>query len=347
MEQIRSLVAFTVTELGSIPADLYFTGATGGRSSIMLRYTNPENTQDITIFESPWIGSPEQTSWEVGPSAQVMTVSINGVPGEYVSGSFVSDSGGPANWDSTFDMQTLHWVKDEVFIEMQYFGAAGKVSLSGMVDLAASLTTRSVSALLPPMPATPTPEVMDFSTTYPLALAQAEEKAGFKVRLPARMPTALLPEPVRALYLNPTNDPNTIFMGYHVIMMFFPVNPAAFGDPRGSDGLVLSEELLSDPTGCALCGFKVGTSDDVWADSDHTDEFVGGGIETVSIGDVEGQFVIGVWSGQNNDGTWFWDNTFGWPMSLRWQANGMAYELQYYGSEIEKTDLIAIAESIK
>src|SRR5512140_1459746 len=93
VEQVRGLVVFTVTELGSIPPGLFFVGATGGPGSVMLRYGSPDNTESVTLFESPWVGSPEQTSWEVGPSAQVRTVSINDVAGEYVSGSFVSNSG--------------------------------------------------------------------------------------------------------------------------------------------------------------------------------------------------------------------------------------------------------------
>ncbi len=340
VEQVRSLVSFAVTELGSIPPGLYFTGATGGPGSVMLRYNNPENTESVTLFESPWTGSPEQTSWQVGPDAQVMTVDIDGIAGEYVSGSFLSKNGAAAKWDPTFDVQTLHWVKDDVFIEMQYYGAGGKVGLSGMIDLAASQTAQPVSALLPPMPATPTSMVVDYSETYPLSVAQAEQQAGFKVRLPARMPAALMTEPVGATY-------GIWYEPYHVVTMFFPVNPDAFGDPHGSDGLVLHEELLSDPAGLALCPFKGGTSAEVDADHGQTGSIVGGGIETVQIGKVEGQFVIGVWTGQNNDGTWFWDNTFGWPMQLRWQSNGLAYELTYYGPELEKADLIAIAESIK
>jgi hypothetical protein len=345
VEQIRNLVAFTVTELGTIPPGLYFTGATGGPSSIMLGYSNQANTEGVTLFESPWTGSPEQTSWPVGPGAEVKTVDIKGIPGEYVSGSFLSNSGGPVNWDPTFDMQTLHWVQNEVFIEMQYFGAGGKVGLTGMVDLAASLTARPVSALLP-MPATSTPDVIDFSKYYPLTVAQAEQLAGFQIRLPGRTPTVLLPEPVGARFDNPSGDPNMMYGGYHVLTMVYPVNPAAFADPRGMNGMLLHEELLSDPTGCALCGFRVGTDADVDADTDHTGAVVGG-LETVQIGNVEGQLAIGVWSGRNNNGIWSWDNTFGWPIRLRWQADGMAYELEYYGSEIEKADLIAIAESIK
>lgn len=348
VEQIRSMVGFSVTELGTIPAGLYFTGATGSPDLVFLAYDSPDHTGSLSIFESPWTGSSEQTSWLVGPDAVIEKVTIGKVTGEYVKGSYsILNGEGPMKWDPDLDVQTLHWVNNDVFFEMQCSGMACKLDKNAMVALAASLTARPVSATAPTMPATPTPDIVDFSKIYPLTIAQAEEQAGFQARLPARMPTVLMPEPVGATFDNPSGVLHRVFRGYHVITMFFPVNPAAFGDPRGSDGLVLHEELLSDPKGCALCGFRVGTDADVDADTDFTLAVVGGGIEKVQIGGVEGQFVMGVWTGRNNNGIWFWDNTFGWPMRLRWQANGMAYELEYYGTEIEKAALIAIAESVK
>jgi hypothetical protein len=354
VEQIRSMVGFAVTELGAIPEGMYFAGATGGPDQVFIHYDSPGHHGGLTIFESPWTGSEEQTSWLVGPDAVVEKVTIGNILGEYVKGSYFIENGkGPMKWDPNMDVQTLRWVSNhdiyfnnDLFYEMQCSGQACRQDKNSLAALAASLTTQPVSAMAPTMPATPTPD-FDFSKGYPLTLAQAEEQAGFQARLPGRMPTVLLPEPVGATYGNPNNDPYLMYKGYHVLTMFYPVNPAAFADPRGSDGLVLSEELLTDPSGCALCGFRKGTSANLLADTNFTGSIVGIDIEKVQIGNVEGKYVEGVWAASAaNDGTWIW-KPYEFVKRLRWQANGMAYEIQYYGSEVEKADLIAIAESIK
>jgi hypothetical protein len=73
--------------------------------------------------------------------------------------------------------------------------------------------------------------------------------------------------------------------------------------------------------------------------ADNTHSIVGGGIQTVQINGVPGQYVEGAWVGD-------WE-----PIpsikSLRWQMNGMAYEMAYIGDDITQADLIAIAESKK
>lgn len=67
-------------------------------------------------------------------------------------------------------------------------------------------------------------------------------------------------------------------------------------------------------------------------------------MEEVQIGEINGQYVEGIWS--ETDQGWIWEDEPYLKM-LRWQANGMAYELRYTGVKITKEDLIAIAESMK
>ena len=72
-------------------------------------------------------------------------------------------------------------------------------------------------------------------------------------------------------------------------------------------------------------------------------------IETVKIGDLTGQYVEGYWMQTGNFFSWV-SAPFG--QTLCWQANGMAFELQYAGFtinnvvSISKADLITIAESM-
>jgi hypothetical protein len=129
---------------------------------------------------------------------------------------------------------------------------------------------------------------------------------------------------------------------YYIVRIFYPVDPGWVG-PGISDGLMLLEQLVPESDDCALCGFVLGDSKALWVDDPGS--IVGGGIQTVQIGDFPGQYVEGVWNGKNNDGSWAWEPT-PYVKRLRWQSNGRAFELIFYGMEIEKADLIAIAEGM-
>jgi hypothetical protein len=68
-------------------------------------------------------------------------------------------------------------------------------------------------------------------------------------------------------------------------------------------------------------------------------------LETVQIGTATGKYIEGVWSGTDCCG-WQWDSN-PYMKTLRWWADGKAFELAYMGAEIEKADMIKIAESLK
>jgi hypothetical protein len=68
-------------------------------------------------------------------------------------------------------------------------------------------------------------------------------------------------------------------------------------------------------------------------------------VEIVEIGAGTGKYIQGVWSGTDCCG-WVWDSTP--PMkTLRWWANGVAFEMVYLGENLEKADMVRIAESLK
>ncbi len=69
-------------------------------------------------------------------------------------------------------------------------------------------------------------------------------------------------------------------------------------------------------------------------------------IETVQIGKDPGEFVEGVW--KLIDGNYVWESD-PYMKTLRWQANGIAFELQYMGppERVTKGDMLAVAESLK
>lgn len=99
-----------------------------------------------------------------------------------------------------------------------------------------------------------------------------------------------------------------------------------------ANGFVLRQERYQISADCELCN-SVGAS---------------APIETVQIGDVTGEYVVGVWKLTDNGPVWEPEPLM---QRLRWQANGMAFELMYNppteDKAITKSTLIAIAESIR
>jgi hypothetical protein len=341
--QIRSLVGFTVKELGTLPAGLYFTGATRGPDSVWLLYASPDNSWGIGLSQEPWTGSPEQTSWEVGASAVVETVRIGDITGEYVKGSFKMMAG-DANlvWDPDFPIQNLHWVDEGVLYTMQYVDPTGQLGQAGMIALAESLTTEPVVAALTPMPPVATSPTVGPDLFWTLTAAEAGQLAGFEVWEPATLPEVLF-------FLGASYDPEN-----QVVQLFFP-DTAAWSEGY-QNGLTLSEQRIPSEGDCGLCGFVVG--DLSAADAAYPHKVVGASatIETVQIGDITGEYVEGVWStGEYVDGVWLPDSDnegIHWVALpdlklLRWQANGMSFELMFLGSSITKSDMIVIAESMR
>lgn len=97
-----------------------------------------------------------------------------------------------------------------------------------------------------------------------------------------------------------------------------------------SNGLILKEEFYSSPETCALCN-EVGSSANV---------------ETVQIENATGEYVQGVWKLTENGPVWENDP---YLQTLRWQADGIAYELQFMGppESLKKEDLVNIASSLR
>jgi hypothetical protein len=150
---------------------------------------------------------------------------------------------------------------------------------------------------------------------FNLSVAEVEHQAGFDVLEPTWLPGILSFE--GASYQNEHN----------IVRIFYRYNQDG---PDDTNGLVLRAERFQTNDDCALCGV-VGASEK---------------IETVPIGDTTGEYIIGVWTLTDNGPVW---ESTPYLKTLRWQANGMAFELLYMGTpeSVTKADLIAIAESMK
>jgi anti-sigma factor RsiW len=163
-----------------------------------------------------------------------------------------------------------------------------------------------------------------------LTIADAESLAGFDVPEPTTLPEFLS-------FAGASYDEN---LG--IVRVVYPLDPEYYSEPN-SHALMLSQQLAPNPTDCELCGFIVKAQYSI-NDTDNPNQVIGEAAETVRIGSTTGQYVVGVWENANSEGYWTWNPTA--VMRLRWQTNGMAFELSYLGVELEKDDLIAIAESV-
>jgi hypothetical protein len=337
VEQIRDKVDFTVKELGFLPPGMAFSGATGGPDLVYMLYDTPNKSGSIQLFQEPWTGSASQTAWNVGPEAVVETVQIGDNTGEYVKGTFHYQAGeAQQTWDDQAEIQNLRWVEDGVYIMLLRWGAHGKFAREELVALAESLTTLPVAALTTPesIDHTPTPDPVDtIKQNHPLTVGEAEEAAGFKIFLPTRLPADLL-------LLGVNYDPER-----KVVSVFYSYYYQEWG--ATTNGLSISQEIIPPEGEYNLRSFIVGNLNELGLGNYPSGTVVGeeGEIEAVEIGEVMGQYVEGVWKGTECCG-WVWEHE-PYLKRMRWQANGMAYELMYMGLELSKQDLIEIAESMK
>ena len=321
VEQIREMVDFPILELGTIPANLYFAGATGEPDTVRLLYTPVDQQGFIFLWESPWSGDPSD-KWQVGPSAVVESVQIGDLTGEYVHGSFGYFAGQLlVTWDSNADTQTLSWVADGVYIELQSVGSAMAFDRDQMVALAESMTDQPISSSITMVPLEPTPtqDILDMHTVYTLTLAEVEEKAGFTLLLPSELPTILS-------YLGASYDEDL-----QVARVYYSLNQ----DPRdpNTNGLVVMEQLIPASGDCALCGF---TRQDTLGLDEGKDGKIVPDFSLVQVGEVTGEFVAGNWQSFNQEtNSWTW-NPDPYLKQLRWQKDGMAFEISYFGMKSTK-----------
>jgi hypothetical protein len=329
VEQIRSKVNFTIKELSVIPAPLYFVGTTGGPDGVIITYGTQDHSAGLILDEQPWTGSTDQTQWEIGPDAVVDTVTIGTGTGEYVKGSFGYKAGETqAKWDPNADIQVLHWVDNDIFFQMENVGT--QLERDKFIALASSLTGEPVSAKITPVPSaiTPTNEAFDFSKMYPLTVAEAEEKAGFKLILPSKLPDILS-------FLGASIKPEQ-----KIVSIFYSFNPDM---GPNTDGVTLAEEPIpTNGSAYDLSSFLVGDKTEI---DKHAPGIIVGAIEKVQIGEITGQYVEGTWSGTDCCG-WKWEAD-PYLKRLRWQKKGMAFELMYMGMAITKEDLVTIAKGMK
>ena len=70
-------------------------------------------------------------------------------------------------------------------------------------------------------------------------------------------------------------------------------------------------------------------------------------IHEVTINGVKGEYVEGVWTLEDGEVIWKSYSEHRLMKTLIWQADGMIFNLSYFGDSLLKDDLVVIAESIQ
>ena len=159
---------------------------------------------------------------------------------------------------------------------------------------------------------------------FTLQIKEAESLAGFDVLEPTWIPEVLS-------LLGAAFESEQWERKQNTVRIFYYFSSDKYGPGLESNGIVLTQQPIQSMEDCEICDF-------VGADAN---------VEEVQIGATRGEYVVGVWQADAS-GNWIWIHE-PYLQTLRWQANGMAFELLYMGipEEVTKADLIAIAESMR
>lgn len=333
IDMIRELVDYPVYALPDLPDDMYFAGVTGKSDFVVLIYKSPETYTDsgwlnahLVIQEEPYTGASNQINTELAADADIQTVQIGNVMGDYVKGSYNGNQNPPV-WDSDADSQTLVWVDHSILFRLYMTGTLPKLTRDDLAALAATLTDGPVGAngVQPIKTPTPTSEPFDIRDVYPLSLIEAEELSGFSLLTPSS-----LPETLSFLGVNFTEKKQTVTIYYKTI--------------GRETGILISEQLVPKVGVCELCSFVRG---EFVYDSEQFVVPEDAAIETVQIGSLTGQYLEGGWANKTNDiSGWAWDSD-PYRKSLRFQTGGLGVDVWSEGYSWTKDDLIAIAASLK
>ena len=122
VQEIRSMVDFDVKELGTLPGDLYYVGATGGPDWVDLHYEYPNRLAGGIGILVEATGRPAPGSLHiVPPSAYVEKVNVGNLPAEYYRGILFQDEHGNVTWQPNDPTVTLRWADGGSTYTLFYF----------------------------------------------------------------------------------------------------------------------------------------------------------------------------------------------------------------------------------
>lgn len=144
---------------------------------------------------------------------------------------------------------------------------------------------------------------------FPLEVEDAERQAGYNALEPAVNPEGMQ-------FLGASLDP--------VLNMI----SLSFGYSDSERIILIKQQPVGSPETCELCGL-VGTS---------------ASVQDVQIQGVPGEYAEGVWVLTGNGRAIWQDDPH--LKTIRWQKDEMAFEIVYMGTDMDKDQLVALAESM-
>lgn len=139
--QIRGMVEFEVKQIGSLPGDLSFIGATGGPDFVELKYGYPDRRRGNLSVGVEAVGKPSAVGTGiVAKSADVQQVQIGDLPGEYYTGILFQDEQGNVSWLPDDPQQTLRWEDGGSTYTLVYFSTFYPLTMEDLVRIAESMT---------------------------------------------------------------------------------------------------------------------------------------------------------------------------------------------------------------
>jgi hypothetical protein len=209
----------------------------------------------------------------VGVNANLKTVQVGDVTGRYYEGVRL----GSGKWEPDSKIKHLRWQVNGRAFELISVGTG--LQLKDLIAIAESLTLESVAE--PPLP---TPEVWESADFWELSVLQAGQLAGYQLVLPTRLPQFLL-------LLGAHYDPQG-----NIVSVFYKLDESLTG--LNTNGLIMSQQNVSDPTDCDLCDIQIGDYNSLEGDTSYKQVVpADANLETVQIGTVAGKYIRGVWSG--------------------------------------------------
>jgi hypothetical protein len=148
VEEIRSMVDFEVKELGTLPGDLYFVGATGGPDWVDLHYEYPDRLAGGIGILVEATGRPAPGSLHiVPPSAYVEKAKVGNLPAEYYRGVLFQDEHGNVTWQPNDPTATLRWAEGGSTYTLFYFfqNQEDPLTMEELIALAEDMTLEPVA----------------------------------------------------------------------------------------------------------------------------------------------------------------------------------------------------------
>jgi len=135
----EAAVGFDVRKLPSDPRGVVFSGvyADPGKEVVRQSYTCAGCELTITQMHRGADGLMLDSAWSEVPADAVEQVEVNGFPGEYAQGSFVSRDSRVAVWEADAARQRLRWREGDMLFEIELGGRTEAVEYLGKIALIA------------------------------------------------------------------------------------------------------------------------------------------------------------------------------------------------------------------